>query len=44
MIVLKDADMVVDKIKTMDVVQKALMLDGLASRVIIPYIIWLLSL
>ena len=39
MIVLKDADMVVDKIKTMDVVQKALMLDGLASRVIIPYII-----
>jgi fucose permease len=38
-IVLKDADIVVDKVKTMDAVQKALMLDGLASRVIIPYII-----
>jgi len=44
MIVLKDADIVVDKIKTMDVVQKALMLDGLASRVIIPYIIMALIL
>jgi glucose/galactose transporter len=38
-IVLKDADIVVDKIKTMDLVQKTLMLDGLASRVIFPYII-----
>ena len=39
MIVLKDADIVVDKIKAMDVIQKALILDGLASRVILPYII-----
>lgn len=38
-IVLKDADIVVEKIKTMDLVQKTLMLDGLASRVIFPYII-----
>jgi glucose/galactose transporter len=44
MIVLKDADVVVDSIKTMDAVQKALMLDGLASRVVLPYIIMALIL
>jgi FHS family L-fucose permease-like MFS transporter len=39
MIVLSDADTVVEKIKTMDAIQKAIMLDGLASRVIVPYIV-----
>ena len=39
MIVLKDADVVVERIKTLDVVAKNVMLDGLASRVVLPYII-----
>lgn len=38
-IMLKDADVLVEKIKTMDAVQKAAELDVLASRVIVPYII-----
>lgn len=38
-IMLKDADKLVENIKTMDAVQKAAELDMLASRVIVPYII-----
>lgn len=36
---LKDSDALVERLKTMDVVQKAIELDELASRVIVPYII-----
>lgn len=36
---LKDSDVLVDRLKTMDAVQKATELDALASRVIVPYII-----
>ena len=36
---LKDSDALVERLKTMDVVQKATELDALASRVIVPYII-----
>lgn len=38
-IMLKNADALVEKIKTMDAVQKAAELDMLASRVVVPYII-----
>jgi MFS transporter, FHS family, L-fucose permease len=36
---LKDSDALIERLKTMDVVQKATELDALASRVIVPYII-----
>lgn len=36
---LKDSDALVERLKTMDVAQKASALDALASRVIVPYII-----
>ena len=36
---LKDSDALVERLKTMDVVQKATELDALVSRVIVPYII-----
>ena len=36
---LKDSDALVERLKTMDVAQKAIELDELASRVIVPYII-----
>ncbi|HBX50057.1 MAG TPA: glucose/galactose MFS transporter [Bacteroidales bacterium] len=38
-IVLSDADHLVEKLTSVDTVEKALLLDGLASRVIIPYVI-----
>ena len=38
-IALKDADALVERIKTMDVAQKAVELNELASRVITPYIV-----
>ncbi|MBS1729173.1 MAG: sugar MFS transporter [Bacteroidetes bacterium] len=38
-IMLKNADVLVEKIKTMDATQKAAELDQLASRVIVPYVI-----
>jgi FHS family L-fucose permease-like MFS transporter len=43
-IVLKDVDALVSRIKNMNVAQKAVELNVLASRVIIPYIIILVSL
>ncbi len=43
-IVLKDANIFTAQLKTMDVVQKSVLLDHLASRVIIPYIIMALIL
>lgn len=36
---LKDSDALIEKLKTLDVTQKAVELDALASRVIVPYII-----
>ncbi len=36
---LKDSDALVERLKTLDVAQKATELDALASRVIVPYII-----
>ncbi|HEY5392532.1 MAG TPA: sugar MFS transporter [Hanamia sp.] len=36
---LKDSNALIDKLKTLDVAQKATELDALASRVIVPYII-----
>lgn len=36
---LKDSDILIAKLKTMDAAQKAVELDALASRVIVPYII-----
>lgn len=36
---LKDSEALVERLKTMDVIQKAAELDALASRVIVPYII-----
>ena len=36
---LKDTDALVERLKTMDVAQKAAELDALASRVIVPYIV-----
>jgi len=36
---LKDSDALIERLKTMDVVQKATELDALASRVIVPYIV-----
>ena len=36
---LKDSDALVERLKTMDAAQKAVELDALASRVIVPYII-----
>jgi MFS transporter, FHS family, L-fucose permease len=38
-IVLKDANIFTEQLKTMDAAQKSVLLDQLASRVIIPYII-----
>lgn len=38
-ITLKNADSLVERLKTMDPAQKALELDALASRVIVPYIL-----
>ncbi|NVO02226.1 MAG: sugar MFS transporter [Bacteroidetes bacterium] len=38
-IVLKDSDKLIEQIKLMDITQKAIELDLLASRVIVPYII-----
>lgn len=38
MMALKDGDALLAKLNTMDAVQKAVALDGLASRIIIPYI------
>jgi FHS family L-fucose permease-like MFS transporter len=43
-ITLKGADEIVEKVKTMNPVQKSLELDALASRVIIPYILIMVSL
>lgn len=36
---LKDSDALIERLKTMDVAQKAIELDNLASRVIVPYMI-----
>lgn len=36
---LKDSDALVERLKTLDVTQKAIELDNLASRVVVPYII-----
>jgi len=36
---LKDSDTLIEKLKTMDITQKATELDALASRVIVPYIV-----
>lgn len=36
---LKDTDALIERLKTLDVTQKAVELDALASRVIVPYII-----
>ena len=36
---LKDSDALIERLKTMDVTQKAVELDALASRVIVPYIV-----
>ena len=36
---LKDSDALIERLKTMDVAQKAVELDSLASRVIVPYIV-----
>jgi len=44
MIVLKDANIFTEQLKTLDPIQKSLLLDNLASRVIIPYIIMALVL
>ncbi len=44
MIVLKDANTMVDQLKSMDPGAKMLLLDSLASRVILPYIIMALVL
>jgi glucose/galactose transporter len=43
-VVLKDADALVRRIKGMDLGQKAVELNGLASKVIAPYIVILISL
>jgi MFS transporter, FHS family, L-fucose permease len=43
-IVLKDANIFTAQLKTMDALQKAVLLDSLASRVIIPYIVMALIL
>jgi MFS transporter, FHS family, L-fucose permease len=43
-ITLKGADEIVEKVKTMNPVQKSMELDMLASRVIIPYILIMISL
>jgi FHS family L-fucose permease-like MFS transporter len=43
-VVLRDADSLVRRIKSMDLAQKAIELNGLASKVIFPYIVILISL
>jgi FHS family L-fucose permease-like MFS transporter len=43
-ITLKGADEIVEKVRTMNPVQKSLELDALATRVIIPYILIMISL